>query len=152
VRHEGVSVGTATCTDQDRAPGEVDAPVACWHMAPLKCDPGTQFHYGISTDVVGYLCEVLSGQRLDAFLRECILEPLGMVDTGFAVADVERLQASAARGLTRFVGRQQELLTLQPALLRAGAGHGQVVAGVGEAGVGKSCLVYEFVHSHHTSG
>src|SRR5215470_15327998 len=40
---------------------------------PLKCDPGAQFNYGISTDVVGYLCEVLSGQRLDAFLRERIL-------------------------------------------------------------------------------
>ncbi len=54
---------------------------------PLKCDPGAQFNYGISTDVVGYLCEVLSGQRLDAFLRERILDPLGMVDTGFAVPD-----------------------------------------------------------------
>jgi len=62
---------------------------------PLKCDPGAQFNYGISTDVVGYLCEVLSGQRLDAFLRERLLEPLGMVDTGFAVAaeDVERFAA-----------------------------------------------------------
>ena len=63
-----------------------------------------------------------------------------------------RLQASAARGLTRFVGRQQELAALQQALERAGAGHGQVVAVVGEAGVGKSRLVYEFVHSHHTQG
>ena len=36
---------------------------------PLKCDPGSEWNYGISTDVVGYLCEVLSGQRLDDFLR-----------------------------------------------------------------------------------
>src|SRR5215475_1560821 len=63
-----------------------------------------------------------------------------------------RLQASVARGLTRFVGRQQELLALQQALERAGTGHGQVVALVGEPGVGKSRLVYEFVHSHHTPG
>jgi predicted ATPase/class 3 adenylate cyclase len=63
-----------------------------------------------------------------------------------------RLQASAARGLTRFVGRQQELAALQQALEWAGAGHGQVVAVVGEAGVGKSRLVYEFIHSHHTPG
>ena len=41
---------------------------------------------------------------------------------------------------------------LQQALEQAGAGHGQVVALVGEAGVGKSRLVYEFVHSHHTPG
>src|SRR5213076_1440430 len=63
-----------------------------------------------------------------------------------------RLQASAVRGLTRFVGRQQELAALQQVLERAGAGHGQVVAVVGEAGVGKSRLVYECVHSHHTQG
>ena len=63
-----------------------------------------------------------------------------------------RLQARAARGLTRFVGRQQELLALQHALEWAGTGHGQVAALVGEAGVGKSRLVYEFVHSHHTRG
>jgi class 3 adenylate cyclase len=63
-----------------------------------------------------------------------------------------RLQASAARGLTRFVGRQQELLALQQALEQAGAGHGQIVAVIGEPGVGKSRLVYEFLHSHHTPG
>src|SRR5712691_2598594 len=63
-----------------------------------------------------------------------------------------RLQAAAARGLTRFVGRQPELETLQQALAQAQAGHGQVVALVGEAGVGKSRLLYEFGHSHHTQG
>jgi CubicO group peptidase (beta-lactamase class C family) len=56
---------------------------------PLKCDPGAQFNYGISTDVVGYLCEVLSGQRLDDFLRARILEPLGMTDTDFYVQEAE---------------------------------------------------------------
>jgi class 3 adenylate cyclase/tetratricopeptide (TPR) repeat protein len=61
-----------------------------------------------------------------------------------------RLQAAAIRGLTRFVGRQSELEKLQQALEQARAGHGQVVAAVGEAGVGKSRLVHEFVHSHHT--
>jgi predicted ATPase len=62
------------------------------------------------------------------------------------------LQASAARGLTRFVGRQQELTALQQALEQAGTGHGQVVALVGEAGQGKSRLIYEFVHAHQTQG
>ena len=59
-----------------------------------------------------------------------------------------RFQAAAARGLTRFVGRQTELEVLRQTLTQAEAGHGQVVAIVGEAGVGKS-LVYEFTHSHH---
>jgi len=63
-----------------------------------------------------------------------------------------RFQAATARGLTRFVGRQTELEVLRQALTQAGAGHGQVLAIVGEAGVGKSRLVYEFTHSHHTQG
>ena len=63
-----------------------------------------------------------------------------------------RLQAAVVRGLTRFVGRQTELATLHQALEQARAGGGQVVALVGEAGVGKSRLVYEVVHSHRTQG
>jgi class 3 adenylate cyclase/tetratricopeptide (TPR) repeat protein len=63
-----------------------------------------------------------------------------------------RFQAHVAGGLTRFVGRDTELAALHQLLERAGAGHGQIVAAVGEAGVGKSRLVYEFVHSHHTRG
>ena len=63
-----------------------------------------------------------------------------------------RLQAAATRGLTRFVGRETELVALQQALARAEVGQGQVVALVGEAGVGKSRLVYELVHSHRTQG
>ena len=60
-----------------------------------------------------------------------------------------RLQATAARGLTRFVGREVELEQLGQALEQAAAGHGQVVAVVGEAGVGKSRLLHEFTHSHY---
>ncbi len=63
-----------------------------------------------------------------------------------------RLQAAAARGLTRFVGREAELAALRQSLDQAGAGHGQIVAIVGEAGAGKSRLVYEGVHAPHTQG
>src|SRR4029434_7463477 len=63
-----------------------------------------------------------------------------------------RLQAAAVRGLTRFVGRDTEFAALVQALERAVAGHGQVVAVVGEAGVGKSRLVYECVHAYSAQG
>jgi class 3 adenylate cyclase/tetratricopeptide (TPR) repeat protein len=63
-----------------------------------------------------------------------------------------RLQAAAARGLTRFVGRDTELDALCQALEQAGARQGQVVAVIGEPGVGKSRLFYEFTHSHRTHG
>jgi CubicO group peptidase (beta-lactamase class C family) len=54
---------------------------------PLKWDPGTKFQYGFSTDVLGRVIEVISGQRLDAFLNTRILKPLAMIDTGYAVTD-----------------------------------------------------------------
>jgi len=63
-----------------------------------------------------------------------------------------RLHAAAVRGLTRFVGREGELEQLRQALGRAAAGHGQVLAIVGEPGVGKSRLVWEVTHSHRTHG
>lgn len=63
-----------------------------------------------------------------------------------------RLQALAVRGLTPFVGRDTELEQLRQALARAGAGHGELVAIVGEPGVGKSRLVWELTHSHRTHG
>ena len=63
-----------------------------------------------------------------------------------------RLQASAARGLTPFVGRQEERAAIHRALARVRAGHGQVVALVAEAGVGKSRLAWEATHSDQASG
>src|SRR4030095_12257545 len=54
--------------------------------------------------------------------------------------------------LTRFVGRQPELEAVRQAREQAGAGHGQMVAVVGEAGVGKSRLVYECVQAQDTQG
>jgi hypothetical protein len=63
-----------------------------------------------------------------------------------------RLQAAAARGLTHFVGRDGEKDQIRQALDRARAGHGQLVAVVGEPGVGKSRLHWEFTHSAHTTG
>jgi len=63
-----------------------------------------------------------------------------------------RLEAAAVRGLTRFVGRQTELEALRQALDQARSSHGQVVAVVGEPGVGKSRLFWEFTRSHRTHG
>ena len=52
---------------------------------PLLHQPGEKFTYGLNTDVLGYLVEVVSGLSLDAFFRERIFEPLGMKDTYFNV-------------------------------------------------------------------
>jgi CubicO group peptidase (beta-lactamase class C family) len=66
-----------------------------WAGLPLLFQPGTEWNYSVSTDVLGRVVEVLSGQSLDAFLAERVLGPLGMHDTGFSVppADAHRLAA-----------------------------------------------------------
>jgi len=55
-----------------------------------------------------------------------------------------RLQRSAGRGLTKFVGREREMEALKHAANQAKAGHGQIVAAMAEAGTGKSRLYFEF--------
>jgi CubicO group peptidase (beta-lactamase class C family) len=52
---------------------------------PLAAQPGSDWRYGPSVDIQGYIVEKLSGQSLDVFLRTKIFEPLGMKDTGFWV-------------------------------------------------------------------
>jgi tetratricopeptide (TPR) repeat protein len=81
-----------------------------------------------------------------------VAAPIDVFELVGATALRRRLQTAVARGLSPFVGRQPELEALQQALARAGTGHGQVVALLGEPGVGKSRLVYEFLQSHHTQG
>jgi class 3 adenylate cyclase/tetratricopeptide (TPR) repeat protein len=79
-------------------------------------------------------------------------EPVEVFELYGASTIRRRFQAAVARGLTTFVGRDTEIEALRQALKQAEAGHGQVVAAMGEAGVGKSRLLYEFVHSHRTQG
>jgi class 3 adenylate cyclase len=79
-------------------------------------------------------------------------EPVEVFELVGAGAARTRLEAAARRGLTRFVGRDAELEQLRDAVDRASQGHGQVVAVVGEPGVGKSRLVWELTHSHRVHG
>ena len=81
-----------------------------------------------------------------------LADPIEVFELTGALALRTRMQASAARGLTRFVGRHTELSVLSETLKRCGSGRGEIVALVGEPGVGKSRLVWEFTHSHRTQG
>jgi class 3 adenylate cyclase/tetratricopeptide (TPR) repeat protein len=78
--------------------------------------------------------------------------PVEVFELTGTAAGRTRLQVSADRGLTRFVGRATELGVLHTALDRSAAGRGQMVALVGDPGAGKSRLVWELVHSHRTHG
>ena len=67
---------------------------------PLVTQPGAAWRYSVSTDVLGYLVEVISGTLFDRFLTERIFEPLGMEDTSFYVPEhkLDRLASVYARG------------------------------------------------------
>jgi len=81
-----------------------------------------------------------------------LVDPIEIFEVASAGLARTRLQAAARRGLTRFVGRDAELDQLRRAQQAAANGRGQLAAIVGEAGVGKSRLVYEFTHSHRLQG
>ncbi len=83
---------------------------------PLKWQPGTRFDYGFSTDILGRVIELVSGQRLDRFLNERILGPLNMVDTSYAVdpSRKERLAKVYEHGSER---RLQQVQSLQGELI-----------------------------------
>ena len=106
----------------------------------------------ITPAVLGLVEGFVQVKTLGAMPVRGLRDPVEVYEVTGAGVVRSRLQAAAARGLTRFVGRQPELETLQQALAQAQVGHGQVVAMVGEAGVGKSRLLSEFGHSHHTQG
>jgi CubicO group peptidase (beta-lactamase class C family) len=79
------------------APPGKDLAQCCddWAALPLLFQPGAEWNYGVSTDVLGRVVEVVSGMSLDQFFRTRIFEPLGMNETAFYVneADQSRLAA-----------------------------------------------------------
>src|SRR5204863_318563 len=79
-------------------------------------------------------------------------EPVEVYELTGAGQARSRMQVASARGLTKFVGRETELDVLRQTLERAAQGQGQVAALVGEPGVGKSRLTWEFTHSHRAHG
>ena len=82
-----------------RFPGTLREMILALAELPLEFSPGSAWNYSVSTDVLGYLVEVISGEPLDEYLRRHVFEPLGMVDTGFQVpaGEVERFAACYER-------------------------------------------------------
>ncbi|MDP3691724.1 serine hydrolase, partial [Bradyrhizobium sp.] len=67
---------------------------------PIASEPGTRWEYGTNIDFVGKAVEAVSGKKLDAYLRDHLLAPLGMSDTAFRIGDAQRkrLVGMHARG------------------------------------------------------
>jgi len=92
--------------------------------APLAHHPGAGWEYGRSTEVLGRLVEVISGQTLDRFFQERILGPLGMVDTGFAVTEPNHKRIAEPFPNDPDTGEEIRLIDIRrmPKLLMGGAG------------------------------
>jgi len=106
----------------------------------------------LTPDVLGLVEGYVQVRALGPVPVKGLPEPLDVFEAVGAGASHSRLQVSAARGLTWFVGRKTEMEALHSALERVRDGRGQVAALVGEPGVGKSRLVWELTHSHRTDG
>ena len=110
----------------DRAQG-LDDFAARVAALPLLASPGDRWNYSVSTDVLGRVVEVASGQPFDAFLQARILDPLGMEDTAFVVPEDKRgrFTANYARpdGVLRMIDSPLDgQYTRPPAWLSGGGG------------------------------
>jgi CubicO group peptidase (beta-lactamase class C family) len=98
-----------------------------WASMPLLFQPGSEWNYSVATDVLGRLIEVIAGQPLDVVLRERLLGPLGMRDTGFHVAEADAGRVAALYVPDFATGRtaRQDALggqILQPPQMLSGGG------------------------------
>ena len=78
---------------------------------PLIAQPGERFYYSVSTDVLGAIIEIISGQTLGAYLKTRVLDPLGLRDTGFSVPSAQRSRLAKAYALNK--AGQLEVVTSQ---------------------------------------
>ena len=111
---------SASGLDMDGGFGTMAEAVDALAEFPLAFHPGDRWYYGLSTDILGRMVEVVSGQSLGSFLQEMIFAPLGMTDTGFSVsaANADRLATlydHAPDGFVRSADQQlcEESLTLE---------------------------------------
>jgi class 3 adenylate cyclase/tetratricopeptide (TPR) repeat protein len=112
-------------------------------------EPGKAYLTRYSAALVeGYLAL----EDLDEFEVKGVSHPLRVYELLGVGSARGRLDVSQARGFSRFVGRTEDMHTLDSALEQAVGGQGQVVGIVGEAGVGKSRLCHEFVERHRAKG
>jgi CubicO group peptidase (beta-lactamase class C family) len=107
--------------------GDLQAMVDKLAKLPLFYQPGTDWRYGPSVDIQGYIIQKLSGQTLDVFFEERLFKPLGMCDTGFCVdpakgARVVRLHKWDDKGKATPVGPANTFPTTPPKFLAGGGG------------------------------
>lgn len=115
--------------DWTTSPGDLETQCDVLASLPLLFDPGTEWNYSYSTDVLGRLIEVISGLSLDVYLQRNIFDPLGMVDTGFSVPHGEKERFAScyypngeAKQAVLLDDAQRSLYLREPEALSGGGG------------------------------
>jgi CubicO group peptidase (beta-lactamase class C family) len=80
--------------------GTLDGMIEALARLPLEFSPGEKWNYSVSTDVLGYLIGKIAGMPFEDFLRQRLIDPLGMADTGFSVRSGEEKRLAACYALT----------------------------------------------------
>ncbi|MBV9995618.1 MAG: beta-lactamase family protein [Caulobacteraceae bacterium] len=140
LRHtSGLTYGFQTRTNVDRAYrkagiGEMggklslEAMIGALAKVPLEFSPGEAWNYSVSTDVLGYLIQAITGRPFQDVLRERVIEPLGMVDTAFHVPAEKAARLTACynfappAGLTLQDDPQTSAYLAPPAFYSGGGG------------------------------
>ena len=122
------------------------------HLAARMEQLATPGSILLTTETLRLAEEVVQVKPLGPTPVRGLRQPLEVFELVGAGSSRTRLQAFAARTLTRFVGRQAEFEAMRQAHALADAGHGQLVAVIGEPGVGKTRLFYEFLCAPWTQG
>ncbi len=101
-------------------PSDANLSDLCVKLAtlPLLFQPGAEWNYSMSIDVLGRVIEVISGQTLDEFFRTRLFEPLGMVDTGFFVPETQHDRLATLYGAHPATGASVPLAALGDLALR----------------------------------
>jgi CubicO group peptidase (beta-lactamase class C family) len=107
--------------------GDLNSMIQGLARLPLEFSPGDAWNYSVSTDVIGYLIGKIEGRPFETVLRQRLLDPLGMVDTGFHVPEGEKGRFAAcsainAKGERVLQDDPQKSPYLEPPLFVSGGG------------------------------
>ena len=147
--HAGEVVIRIRGNDEPREPSLLGPTMALAERLQQWAPPGTIVLSATTARLVAGVTRVTAVGRV---ALTGLAEPMEVSELHGARGRPGRLHTARTRGLTPFVGRQEELAALHRVLPQAAAGHGQLVAVVGEAGVGKSRLVDEFLQRASAEG
>jgi class 3 adenylate cyclase len=145
--HTGMNTGLVVTGEVNAAKGTHGVVGDTLNLASRLADLAKPGEILVSSDMQKLISPYFQIENLGLVTVKGKAQPIPAYRVRDELAEESRFEVYAKRGLTRFTGREQELAALHNALEKTVAGNGQFLTVVGEAGVGKSRLLYEFRQS-----